>query len=154
MTWYETTQGVIAAATLPVTLLFLVLFCRPSERWWATWFGRSLFLLALGVLAYSSATVLWRAFGDYPGRPAVLIAATTLVFVAMVIRTAVLWHSQRLGHRRKFAHIGDALVLVDVVRDFEGAVQRIERLEPCPNPECMTFRAELIAMARRLPHQH
>lgn len=95
MTWYETTQMWIATATLPVTVAFLALFMRPSERWWTTWFGWSLFLLACGVLAYSTATVLWRHFGDYPGRPAVLILATLLVFVAMCIRTVVLWRTQR-----------------------------------------------------------
>lgn len=154
MTWYETAQGGIAGATLPVTVAFLVMFCRPSERWWATWFGRSLFLLALGVLFYSLSTVLYRTLGDYPARPALLIASTSCVFVAMTIRTVVLWASQRAG-RRRLADIGDALVLVDVVRDFENAVNRIEHLDPCPNPDCMAFRAELIGMAHRLPtHQH
>lgn len=156
MTWYESAQTWIAAATLPVTVVFLALFCRPSERWWTTWFGRSLFLLALGVLSYSAATVLYRTVGDYPARPALLIASTSCVFVAMTIRTAVLWASQRKGHRR-LADFGDALALIDVVRDFENAVERIEALEPCPNPDCMAFRSELIDMAHRLPthnHQH
>lgn len=97
MTWYETTQAYIAAATLPVTLVFLGLFLR--ERWWATWFGWSLMLLALGVFAYSATTVLWRTLGEYPGRPALLIVATTFVLVAMTIRTAVLWRTQRKDRR-------------------------------------------------------
>lgn len=151
MTWYELTQAWIAAATLPVTLAFLILFCRPSERWWGTWFGRSLFLLALGVLSYSATTVLWRLFGDYPGRPVLLIASTLLVLIAMTIRTGVLWHSQRAGSPRRFGHIGDAIVVAEVVRDFEATVRRIEQLEPCPNPDCMAFRARLIDMAHRLP---
>lgn len=154
MTWYEAAQAWIATATLPVSVVFLLLFARPSEHWWATWFGRSLMLLALGVLAYSCATVLYRWFGDYPGRPFVLLFSTTAVFLAMSIRTGVLWRSQRKG-RRRYARISDALVVVDVVRDFEDAVHRIEHLEPCPNPECMAFRSELIDMARQLPsHNH
>lgn len=153
MTWYETAQAWIATATLPVSVVFLVLFARPSEHWWATWFGRSLMLLALGVFAYSCATVLYRFLGDYPGRPFVLLFSTTAVFLAMSIRTGVLWHSQRKG-RRRYARISDALVIVDVVRDFEDAVHRIETLEPCPNPECMAERANFIELAHRLPNHH
>lgn len=150
MTWYETTQTWIAGATLPVTLAFLLLFCRPSERWWTTWFGRSLFLLALGVFAYSATTVLWRLFGEYPGRAALLILATSLVLVAMTIRLVVLVQSQWKGHRR-FATIGDAIALVEVMRHFEETVHAIEHLDPCPNPDCMAFRAQLIDLARELP---
>lgn len=154
MTWYEAAQGWIAAATFPVSVVFLILFCRPTEHWWATWFGRSLFLLGVGVCAYSAATVLYRWHGDYPGRPFLLLFSTSSVFVAMAIRTGVLWHSQRKG-RHRYARISDALVIVDVVRDFEDAVHRIEHLEPCPNPDCMAFRAELVDMAHRLPsHNH
>lgn len=149
-TWYEIAQAWIAAATLPITLAFLILFMRPSERWWATWFGWSLLLLALGVFSYSLATVLYRFLGDYPGRPAVLIGSTILVFLAMAIRTVVLWRTQR-GHHRGHSSLSDALAVVDVVREFEIAVARIEALEPCPNPECNFERSELIRIARKLP---
>lgn len=95
MTWYETLQGWIAFATLPVAAGFIWLFGRPSERWWVTWFGRSLMLLAVGVFAYALSVVLYRSFGDYPGRPALLLTAQTLVLLAMGIRTWVLWRAQR-----------------------------------------------------------
>lgn len=95
MTWYETLQGWIAFATLPVAAGFIGLFGRPSERWWVTWFGRSLMLLAVGVFAYALSVVLYRSFGDYPGRPALLLTAQTLVLLAMGIRTWVLWRAQR-----------------------------------------------------------
>ena len=153
MTWYETAQGIIAAATLPVTVLFLVLFCRPSERWWSTWFGRSLFVLALGVLAYSSATVMYRAFGDYLGRPVLLLASTSLVFVAMVIRTVVLWRSQRGG--RRLPDIADAPTAARMLRDFDAIARHIEHLEPCGNPDCGPIRDRMVEIAHRLPsHQH
>lgn len=149
MTWYELTQALIAAATLPVTLAFLVLFCRPSERWWTTWFGRSLFTLALGVLTYSATTVLYRFGGEYPGRPGLLIASTLLVFAAMLTRTIVLWHSQRHGRRPSIA---DAPAVAEVVQDFDAIVRHVEALKPCPDPECIRIRAELVAIAHRLPH--
>lgn len=95
MTWYETLQGWIAFVTLPVAAVFIVLFGRPSERWWVTGFGRSLMLLAVGVFAYALSVVLFRAFGDYPGRPVLLLTAQSLVLVAMTIRTWVLWRAQR-----------------------------------------------------------
>lgn len=95
MTWYETLQGWIAFATLPVAAVFIGLFVRPSERWWVTGFGRSLMLLAVGVFAYALSVALFRAFGDYPGRPALLLTAQSLVLVAMTIRTWVLWRAQR-----------------------------------------------------------
>lgn len=153
MTWYEIAQAWIAGATLPVTAVFLILFARPSEKWWATWFGRSLFLLALGVFAYSSATVLWRAFGDYPGRPAVLVLSTTLVFVAMVIRTAVLWQSQR--HGKRFPSLGDAVTAVEALRAFEELARHVEHLTPCPDPACVAVRARMVDIAHRLPtHDH
>ena len=95
MTWYETLQGWIAFVTLPVAAVFIVLFGRPSERWWVTGFGRSLMLLAVGVFAYALSVVLYRFFGDYSGRPFVLLAAQSLVLVAMLMRTWVLWRAQR-----------------------------------------------------------
>lgn len=153
MTWYEYAQGWIAGATLPVTLAFLVLFTRRTERWWTTWFGRSLFLLALGVLLYSATTVLYRTVGDYPGRPGLLIASTALVFVAMTIRTVVLWRSQRTGHR--LPNIADAPIAASVLRDFDAIARHIEHLDPCPDPQCVRIRGELVDLAHRLPnHQH
>ena len=106
MTWYESAQTVIAFATLPVTAYFLFLFAKPSERWWATPFGRSLMLLAVGVFLYSSATVMWRLFGDYPWRPFMLLGATGSAFVAMLIRTVVLHNAQKT-EREDLARVND-----------------------------------------------
>lgn len=152
MTWYEVTQGVIAAATLPVTIIFLVLFCRPSERWWSTWFGRSLFALALGVLLYSTGTVLYRFVGDYPLRPAVMVGATSLVFAAMVTRTAVLWRSQHTG--RRLPSIADAPNAAEVIQHFDELVRYVEHLEDCPTPECQDIRARMVGIAHTLPNHH
>lgn len=95
MTHAEQIQTALALLTLPVAVTFIVLFGRPSEGWWRTWFGRSLMILAIGVASNSTVTVLYRFLGEYPGRDVLLVFSSAAILVAMVIRTIVLRDAQR-----------------------------------------------------------
>lgn len=95
---FETLQLWLAAATIPVALTFLVAYI--PERPWRQWFGTSLLLIAVAVLAYSSSIVLFRIFGpDYPGRALMVTASAGLTLTAMVMRTAVLLSAQRADRK-------------------------------------------------------
>lgn len=89
----EPVQLWLAAATLPVSFAFVWLYA--TDGWWKTWFGRSLMLLPLAVVAYTMAVVLYRTVGEYPGRGELLIFATGGTLIAMLIRTSVLWSMKR-----------------------------------------------------------
>lgn len=94
LTWgAEAVQGNVAFLTLPVAACFMYLYAR--DPWWSTWFGRSLMLIAVAIFVACVATVLFRRFGDYPGRDLMLIVSADLTFVAMVSRTLVLRREQR-----------------------------------------------------------
>jgi hypothetical protein len=147
LAWYETTQLWIAAATLLVSTFFIGLYSR--EQWHRTTFGWSIMLVALAFFSYSLATILYRVFGDYSGRPVMLLFATSLGLVAMTTRTYVLLVRQRRDARKP--HVGDPDDIIDAIGDLQEAVRRIQALEPCPNPDCMAERAALIATINRLP---
>lgn len=97
----EGAQRLIATATLPVAATFIWLY--STDGWWKSWFGRSLMLLATSVLAYALAVVLYRSYGDYPGRTALLLVATGGTFLAMLLRTMVLWSIKRLETQERAA---------------------------------------------------
>lgn len=94
----ERVQGNLAVLTLVWSLWFVWLF--KSDPWWRTWFGRSLMLLALGLLLQETAIVLFRQFGDYPGREVLIVVAQDVILAAMVIRTLVLRDAQRRDDRQ------------------------------------------------------
>lgn len=96
---FETLQLWVALATLPVTLLFILAYI--PERPWRHWFGTSLLLLAVGVLAYTLSVALFRLFGgDYAGRPFLVTFSVGLVLTSMVMRLWVLIAAQRHGTRQ------------------------------------------------------
>jgi hypothetical protein len=99
MTWAETTQLVLAVATLPVAALFIWRFSR--DLWWRTWFGRSLMMIAVAVLVYTLSAVLFRLFGDYHGRSLMIVASSGLTFLAMLTRTVVLINAQNSERRSR-----------------------------------------------------
>lgn len=85
---------VFAILTLPAALVFIWRYAR--DPWWRTMFGVSLMLIAVAVLLYSLASIAFRIWGpDYIGRPVLLPAASGMTFVAMTLRTVVLWRLQR-----------------------------------------------------------
>jgi len=88
----ERVQVAMAVPTMPVTLWFIVMYLR--DPWWKTWFGRSLMLLAVTVLLWTLATLLYRLLGDYPGRDFMLTAIGVGAFVALLIRALVLRAAQ------------------------------------------------------------
>jgi hypothetical protein len=99
----EQVQGNVAFLTLPVSVWFMSLYAR--DPWWKSWFGRSLMLIAVAISVDVAATVLFRRFGDYPGRDVMLIVSADLTFLAMLIRTLVLRAEQKADrddhfHRR------------------------------------------------------
>lgn len=94
----ERVQANVAILTLPVSVWFIVLYSR--DPWWKTWFGRSLMLIAVAVTIYTLSTILFRNFGDYPGRDVMLVASADITFAAMLMRTLVLRSAQRDDHRQ------------------------------------------------------
>lgn len=95
---FETLQLWIAVATLPAALVFIVAYI--PERPWRHWFGASLLLLAVGVLAYAVSVVLFRLYGPfYPGRDVMVVTSIGLVCTAMWMRTWVLLAAQSRGRR-------------------------------------------------------
>jgi hypothetical protein len=98
----ERVQGNVALLTLPVSLWFMSLYAR--DPWWKSWFGRSLMLIAVAIAVDASATVLFREFGDYPGREVMLIVSADLTFLAMLIRTLVLRAEQHADVQDKSHH--------------------------------------------------
>lgn len=75
--------------TIPASLVFIVAY--TPERPWTSWFGTSLLLLAVGVLAACLAGMLFRVYGlDYRSRELLGTAWIATVYVAMVMRTWVL----------------------------------------------------------------
>lgn len=91
----ELIQGWIAAINIPVCLYFIRLLGKRAERWWTTWFGVSLMYIALHLLVYSTSVVLFRVFGEYPGRDYMLLLSPIIAITAMATRSYVLWASQR-----------------------------------------------------------
>lgn len=89
----ERVQGNVAAMTLPVTVWFVSLYAR--DPWWRSWFGRSLMLIAVAVFLYTLSVVLFRNYGDYPGRDIMLVASADATFLAMLVRTLVLRSEQK-----------------------------------------------------------
>lgn len=101
----ESVQLVICLCALVPTVDFVVRFGRPSERWWRHRFGWSLMLLAVAVLLMLAQTILFRLYGpDYWGRDVVLISASSMVFVAMLLRDLELRSLQRQDRRRARNH--------------------------------------------------
>lgn len=102
MTFGEVWSTVASALTLPAVVAFVALYAKPSERWWRSWFGWSLMLMAVAIGLSCLATVLFRIVGHpYPGRDVLLIVGSTVTLVAMVMRTGVLLRAQR---RDRSAH--------------------------------------------------
>lgn len=98
MTVPETISFVFAAATLPVALLFIWRYSR--DLWWRTPFGWSVMLIAVAVVLYSLSSILFRLFGpEYFGRPLLLPLSAAATFVAMLLRTLVLWQVQKYDRR-------------------------------------------------------
>ena len=93
----EGIQTVCATYTIPFAVWFLVLYSR--EPWWRSAFPASLVAIAVAVLLYSLSVVLFRLFGDYPGRDTMLILSSLMTLVAMATRTLVLRH-ERINHPR------------------------------------------------------
>lgn len=91
----ELIQTILAAATIVVTLDFLRLYLKPSERWWRSAFGWSLTLMAFSIGLTSAATVLFRMLGVYPGRDALLIIGALVTLIAMTMRDSVLRKAQK-----------------------------------------------------------
>lgn len=90
----ETMQLWVAAATLPVAIGFIIAFV--PERPWRHWFGTSLLLIAVAVLAWCLTIVLFRVSGPvYWGREFMVVASSGLTFTAMVMRLCVLLSAQR-----------------------------------------------------------
>jgi hypothetical protein len=101
----EKTQLIITIPTWFVTIGFIVLYSRRGERWYRSWFGISLMLIAWAVLAYTTSVILFRLFGPgYPGRDWLLVGSALLTLVAMLMRTAVLAAAQHddRKHRSPF----------------------------------------------------
>jgi hypothetical protein len=95
---FEDVQLWVALATLPFALLFIVAYI--PERPWGQWFGASLLLLAVGVLAYTLTVVLFRFYGpDYWGRDVMVTTSVGLVLTAMSMRTWVLLSAQARDRR-------------------------------------------------------
>jgi hypothetical protein len=86
---YEDVTLWVAVATLLVAAAFIALY--STDVWWTTWFGRSLMLLEISVVMYAVAIVLLRLYGDYPWRNVLLLFATGGTFLALLLRTMVLW---------------------------------------------------------------
>lgn len=106
MTLPEKIQTVFALATIVPSLLFIALFARPSERWWRSWFGVSLMMIAVVLVEYAVSTALFRLYGvNYPGRDFVIVSTSLLAFTAISLRTWVLARAQLKerdnGRRRK-----------------------------------------------------
>lgn len=100
---FETLQLWVAAATIPVAITFIAAFI--PERPWRHWFGTSLLLIAVAVLAYCSSVVLFRLFGDdYPGRALMVTASAGLTLTAMFMRVWVLLAAQRGSRTPNSAH--------------------------------------------------
>lgn len=94
----ERYQLTIAIITLAPAIIFIVLYGR--EKWWRSWFGISLMLMAVAILGACCSAILFRIFGaDYLGRPYFLVFTSSLTFVAMTARTFVLAAAQ-MGDRR------------------------------------------------------
>lgn len=95
----EQVQGRMYVATAFVALVFMALYSR--DPWWKTAFGRSLMLLAFSMFVLGVSVVLFRFVGpDYFGRPVVIIFVADSVFLAMCMRTVVLWNAQRRDRRK------------------------------------------------------
>lgn len=100
MTTGEVIQTYAAWLTIPASLWFIWLYSKPSERWWQSWFGWSLMLMAAAVGLDALATVLFRTNGGpYPGRDVLLSIASVVALVAMVMRALVLRAAQRSDSR-------------------------------------------------------
>lgn len=97
----EVVQTYIASLTLVTAVIFSALFAR--DPWWKTWFGRSLMLIAFALFLDSLATVLFRRFGEYPGRPFMLIISANVALAAMVMRTLVLRAAQKRDRARLYS---------------------------------------------------
>lgn len=89
----EGVQARVYVATAFVALVFMLLYNR--DPWWRNWFGRSLQLLAFAVFLWGVSVVLYRVFGDYPGRSVLIIVVADATLLAMCTRTVVLWAAQR-----------------------------------------------------------
>lgn len=102
MTAAEQISTCFALATLVPAVVFVVLYARPSERWWRSWFGISLMMIAVVLIEYSLSTALFRLYGPfYTGRDFVIVSTSVLAFTAISVRSWVLlkaqWHDFRLG---------------------------------------------------------
>lgn len=98
-TWgAEKVQGRVAVLTAATAVVFIALYSR--DPWWKSWFGRSLMLVAVAFFLYGLSVVLFRNFGDYPGRDVLIVVAQDASFAAMVMRTAVLWGAQRADEHK------------------------------------------------------
>lgn len=92
----------IAVPAIAVTIVFIGMFARPSERWWKTMFGTSLMLLAVAILIAETTVVLFRIYGpEYYGRDVLRVTAQCMTFVAMALRTWVLFSAQRHDRRSR-----------------------------------------------------
>jgi hypothetical protein len=101
----EKAQLIITMPTWFVTVSFIVLYSRRGERWYRSWFGISLMLIAWAVLAYTTSVILFRLYGPgYLGRDWLLVGSALLTLVAMLMRTAVLAAAQHddRKHRAPF----------------------------------------------------
>lgn len=96
MTTADHLQLWMAVICLPITALFIYMFGKPSERWWRSWFGISLMLLAIAIFWAELSVVLFRFWGmEYYGRDIIRVGAQFLTLTAMGLRTWVLFVAQR-----------------------------------------------------------
>lgn len=89
LTDYQTVSLWVLYVTLPVVVLFIAAYIpeRPGRHW----FGTSLLLLAVGVLAVCLSGILFRVYGaEYPFRELLGVTWIGFMYVSMVMRTWVL----------------------------------------------------------------
>lgn len=79
----------IALANIVVSATFVWLY--STDVWWTSWFGRSLVLLAVAVIANSAVVALRQTVGDFDGSHSLLIVSYGAIFLALALRTMVLW---------------------------------------------------------------
>lgn len=95
MTLADHLQLGMALLCLPVTAYFIYMFGKPSERFWRSWFGISLMLLAVAIFIAELSVVLFRFYGlDYYGRDVIRVSAQAMTLIAMGLRTWVLHVAQ------------------------------------------------------------
>lgn len=102
MTLADHLQLWMAIACLPITAYFIYMFGKPSERFWRSWFGISLMLIAVAIFWAELSVVLFRFYGfDYVGRDVIRVGAQALTLTAMGLRTWVLHVAQHHDRIRR-----------------------------------------------------